>query len=91
MVVKDKWVNELFLMQPFEVMPFIFDYFSAVLKNAPQEKVDEFFAHFRSGVIDAINARKSESNAELKCDAHAGRRLKHKRKSPAIKPGFFTT
>lgn len=53
-----KLAEDMFKLQPFEVAPVVFDYFAAALQEASQQKLEEFFTHFRTGVLDAIEARK---------------------------------
>lgn len=49
----------LFEMQPHEVVGPLFQYFAAILKSAPSQKVEEFFDHFRSGVMTCLESRKN--------------------------------
>jgi len=55
---------QLSKLQPHEVVGTIFEYFGAALCDAPNEKIEEFFVHFRSGVMDSLLRHKS-SNVEL--------------------------
>jgi hypothetical protein len=52
---------QLFKLQPHDVVGTLFEYFGMALSTAPNEKIDEFFVHFRSGVIDAIRDMKSST------------------------------
>ena len=46
--------KRLFMYQPWEIIGAIFSYFALALKDANQEKLEEFYSQFKVGVEDAI-------------------------------------